>query len=289
MKIVNIIGGLGNQMFQYALYKALQKKFPTEDVKIWTGAFRGYGKHNAYELERVFGLKTEAASTAEMMHIAYPYVHYRLWQAGFHLLPQRRTMFKEQVFGHYYADVLERQGDCYYDGYWQNEKYFSDIRTELLKTFVPTDIDEKNAETARQLATSNSVAIHVRHGDFLKLPVYRDICGLDYYQQAIAEIQHRTQVDTFCIFSNDMDWCREQIVPLLKGTAYIAADWNTGEKSYLDLYLMSQCRHNIIAHSSFSWWGAWLNQHNDKLVIGPRKWNNLKTSDFELSPEWFKI
>ena len=98
-----------------------------------------------------------------------------------------------------------------------------------------------------------------------------------------------TDVEQFCIFSNDMEWCKDSIVPLLHGKEYILVDWNTGADSYLDMYLMSQCRHNIIAHSSFSWWGAWLNQYPQKIVIGPRKWVNIKNSEFQLNPSWIKI
>lgn len=289
MKIVNMIGGLGNQMFQFALYMALRRRYPAEEVKISTGAFRGYPKHNAYELDRVFGLVADVASMGDMARIAYPYCHYRLWQMGYHWMPQRHTMLNERIFGHYYAEALEREGDCYYDGYWQNERYFANMRQEVLMAYTPIDVDEHNLTIGRRLASSQSVSIHVRHGDFLDVPLYRGICGLDYYKRAITEMRHHTQVDTFCIVSNDTAWCHEHILPLLGNAKCIVPDWNCGERSYLDMYLMSQCRHNIIAHSSFSWWGAWLNQHPDKVVIGPQKWNNLKVSEFELNPDWIKI
>ncbi len=289
MKIVNVIGGLGNQMFQFAFYLALKRKFPEEDIKLYTKVYQGYGRHNAYELDRIFGLEAEMATVAETTKLAYPYLNYRLWQIGNHLLPERSTMMKEHIFGHYYGEALTRQGDCYYDGYWQNEKYFADIQMDLLMAYSPIDIDERNITLGRQLASSNSVSIHVRHGDFLKKSIYRGICGLDYYQRAINEIQTKVKVDRFCIFSNDIPWCKEHIIPLLKGKDYLIVDWNTGMRSYLDMYLMSQCRHQIIAHSSFSWWGAWLNQYPSKTVIGPERWNNIKDSEFELPATWLKI
>lgn len=289
MKIVNIIGGLGNQMFQFAFYLALKKRFPKEDVKIYTGTYKGYSKHNAYELDCDFGLDAPIASPAEVISLAYPYLNYRLWQIGNHLLPQRKTMLKEKVFGRYYEEAFTREGNCYYDGYWQNERYFTDMRTDLLMAFTPIDIDERNATFVRKMASCNSVSLHVRHGDFLQKPIYKGICGLDYYERAISEVIQKTTVDTFCIFSNDISWCKEHLQPLLKGTECFIVDWNDGTKSYLDMYLMSWCRHNIIAHSSFSWWGAWLNQHPDKIVIGPKRWNNISGSEFVLNNEWIKI
>ncbi len=288
MKIVNIIGGLGNQMFQFALYLALKNKFPDEQIKIFTGAYKGYAKHNDYELNRVFGLSAQEATRSDMCHLAYPYLNYRMWQIGFHLMPKRRTMLNEKIFGHYYSEVFEKS-DCYYDGYWQNERYFSDIRQEILMAYMPISIDQRNASVARKLSTSNSVSIHVRHGDFLDKKLYRGICDLDYYRTAIERMMKETDVELFCIFSNDIEWCKENIVPMLYGKDYILADWNTGADSYLDMYLMSQCRNNIIAHSSFSWWGAWLNQYPQKIVIGPRKWVNIKNSEFQLNPSWIKI
>ena len=288
MKIVNIIGGLGNQMFQFALYLALRNRFPSEEIKIFTGAYKGYSKHNAYELDRVFGLSAPEATKADMRRLAYPYLNYRMWQIGFHLLPQRSTMLNEKIFGHYYPEAFDK-ADCYYDGYWQNERYFADIRQEILMAYTPISIDQRNASVARKLTTCNSVSIHVRHGDFLDKKIYRGICDIDYYRNAIERVLKETDVEQFCIFSNDMEWCKDSIVPLLHGKEYILADWNTGADSYLDMYLMSQCRHNIIAHSSFSWWGAWLNQYPQKIVIGPRKWVNIKNSEFQLNPSWIKI
>lgn len=289
MKIVNIIGGLGNQMFQYALYLKLCKKYATEEVRICTNAYNGYGLHNAYELDSVFGINAPRATRWEVGRMAYPFANYRQWQICYHLLPGRRGMFRDKVFGHYYEDVLCQKGDCFFDGYWQNENYFSDIRSEILNVFTPKDMDDRNSSIACRLSSLTSVSIHVRHGDFMKSKYYRDICDISYYEKAIKIIREKVNVDVFCIFSNDIAWCEEHIKPLMGSSECIVVDWNVGSQSYKDMYLMSQCKHNIIANSSFSWWGAWLNQHNDKIVISPRKWNNIKKSEFELSSSWIKI
>lgn len=289
MKIVNIIGGLGNQMFQYAFYLALRHKHPYEKIKIYTGAFKGYGLHNQYELESVFDTTAEHATIKDMLKLAFPYLNYRMWQIGFHLLPQRSTMRKEHIFGRYYDMLQDIQGDCYYDGYWQNERYFNDIRTEIIENFTPRHVDEKNKTVAKEMQICNSASIHVRHGDFLKKKIYTGICGLDYYQAAIEVLLKKEQIDKFYIFSNDIPWCIGNIVPMLEGYKVVIVDWNKKERAYLDMYLMSKCHHNIIAHSTFSWWGAWLNQNKGKTVIGPKRWNNIKDSEFELNKEWIRI
>lgn len=288
MIIINVIGGLGNQMFQYAFYLALKEKHPSESIKVWTGAFRGYSKHNAFELEDVFRLKVKKASICDMLKISYPYVHYRLWQIGHHILPQRASMFKELIFGDFYPEVFN-MSNCFFDGYWQNEDYFKDMRVDILRKFTFANIDQKNNEIAKEMASCHSASIHIRRGDFLKDPVYQGICSDDYYERAVNYLVRKTNIDKFYIFSNDIEWCKENITRYLCGIKHMYIDWNKGKNSYLDMYLMSKCHHNIIANSSFSWWGAWLNQHSDKIVIGPSKWNNLKDSEFKLPDEWVGI
>lgn len=289
MKIVNIIGGLGNQMFQYAFYLALRHKYPNEHFKLHTKAYKGYGLHNLFELERVFCISEDKASVKDMLRLAYPYMNYRMWQIGYHLLPQRKTMLNERIFGHYYEEAFTKTNSCYYDGYWQNERYFSDIRQEVIRAFTLRNIDERNMQVAMKIANCNSASVHVRHGDFLRKSIYKGICGLDYYKEAISLLLQKTDVQLFCIFSNDIPWCRENLLPLFGEREVMIIDWNNKENAHLDMYLTTQCHHNIIAHSSFSWWGAWLNQNDDKIVIGPRKWNNIKDSEFTISSDWIKI
>lgn len=289
MKIVKILGGLGNQMFQYALAVSLKSRFPSENVKIDVSCFRGYHLHNGYELEAVFGIKSAHASFADLVRIAYPYSHYRFWQIGKRVLPNRRTMVMEHDDEEYDASVLDRVGDVYYDGYWQNEKYFIDVREKLVDVFTPVAIDCRNRDFASKLSSCASVSLHVRRGDYSTNPLYGGICTEEYYASAIREIQSLVSVDMFCVFSNDINWCREHLPAIVGGNNIVFVDWNTGMDSYKDMYLMSACRHNIIANSSFSWWGAWLNLHEDKIVMCPRKWNNIKDSRFELPSKWQKV
>lgn len=289
MKIVNVIGGLGNQMFQYAFYLALKNKYANEIIKLNTSAFHNYGKHNCYELDKVFDIDAEYATMKEVSMIAYPYKTYRLWQIGNHLLPQRKTMLKEVIFGRFYKEAFERSGSCFYDGYWQNEKYFTNIRDKIIATFTPKGIDLYNAEWGHQMNSTDSVSIHIRRGDYLKKKPYKGICEVNYYKRAIETILGKTHIDSFYIFTNDLAWCQENIVPLFMGKKYSLIDWNKGGDSYKDLYLMTQCHHNIIANSSFSWWGAWLNQHKGKIVITPKIWINKKNNEFTFPNEWIKL
>ena len=121
MKIVKILGGLGNQMFQFALYKSLQQRFPEERVLIDLHCFRGYGKHRGFEIDKVFGAEYEAASWREVARVGYPYPTFQLWRIGSRLLPVRKTMLKERPDLTLEPTALTREGSTYYDGYWQHE------------------------------------------------------------------------------------------------------------------------------------------------------------------------
>lgn len=291
MKIVKILGGLGNQMFQYALYLALRKAFPHEDVRIDTACFRGYGLHNGFELEGVFRIPpAPRASLSDVARIAWPYPHYRLWQAGKYILPRRKTMCVEPVNMPYDATVLTTAGARYYDGYWQHADYFADAVEEVRRAYsFPLDPLPRNQQLSARIASAETASLHVRRGDYLKHPWYRGICDVDYYRKAIAVLDERCDIALFCIFTNDGAWCRENIVPLLQGREYVLVDWNRGADAFRDMQLMSLCHHNIIANSSFSWWAAWLNAYPQKWVVGPKKWLNMADYRFCLPKEWVAV
>ena len=120
MKIIKIIGGLGNQMFQYALAVALQKKWKDEEIKLDLHGFNGYHKHQGYQLDEIFGHRFKAASLKEVAQLAWPYPHYQLWRVGSRLLPKRKTMVCESADCRFQSDLLNFEGSLYYDGYWQD-------------------------------------------------------------------------------------------------------------------------------------------------------------------------
>ena len=289
MKIVKILGGLGNQMFQYALYLALKEHFPDEEIKIDTSCFCAYPLHNGYELNKLFHIDAKEASFIEKAKIAYPYLNYRFWQIAKRILPKRKSMLTEPKNEEFTTSVFTQNGNCYYDGYWQNEKYFVDVKEQLYEIFTPKVIDARNASFAKDLSACNSVSLHVRRGDYTKNPLYGGICDGTYYINAIKKIESYIDVDVYCVFSNDIEWCKEILQKIIGNKTIRYVDWNTETNSYMDIYLMSHCRHNIIANSSFSWWGAWLNRSKDQIVISPKKWNNIKGSKFEIPEKWQRI
>ena len=290
MKIVKVIGGLGNQMFQFALYKALQKRFPEERVLLDLHCFNGYRKHRGFEIPKIFDVSYKEANWKEVAKVAYPYPNYQCWRFGSRILPDRKTMIRESADYALDPTALTRKGNIYFDGYWQHEEYFLDIREEILRTFsFPLFEDERNLETARLVTNRNSCAIHIRRGDYVKDKLFRDICNLDYYRKAVLRMKETANPDIFCVFSDDTSWCREHLTPLLGQTETIYVDWNTDKNSFQDMHLISLCRNQIIANSSFSWWGAWLNTNKGKVVISPQKWWNCKGAHPPISNSWINI
>ena len=289
MKIVKILGGLGNQMFQYALFLSLKELFPNERVMIDISCFKGYTLHNGFEIDRIFAQKPTIASWKDILKVAYPYQNYRLWQICKHVFPKRKTMYIEQKRLSLDTSILLHKGDCYYDGYWQHEEYFYTAKESILKAFsFPEITNERNKETTIRIQMSNSVSLHVRRGDYINHKLYRGICDIEYYKRAIQYIEKHVQPQLYCIFSNDTEWCKNSLQELLFGKEVIYVDWNRGAESFIDMQLMSLCSHNIIANSSFSWWGAWLNQHPDKIVISPTKWINAEVED-PIPKRWIKL
>lgn len=289
MKIVKILGGLGNQMFQYALFLSLKELFPNERVMIDISCFKGYTLHNGFEIDRIFAQKPTIASWKDILKVAYPYQNYRLWQIYKHVLPKRKTMCIEQKKLSLDTSILLHKGDCYYDGYWQHEEYFYTIKESIRNAFsFPEITNERNKETTIRIQMSNSVSLHVRRGDYINHKLYRGICDIEYYKRAIQYIEKHVQPQLYCIFSNDTEWCKNSLHELFWGKEVIYVDWNRGADSFIDMQLMSLCSHNIIANSSFSWWGAWLNQHPDKIVISPTKWINAEVED-PIPKRWIKL
>tara|TARA_R110002153_G_scaffold67839_1_gene180365 strand:+ start:81 stop:845 length:765 start_codon:yes stop_codon:yes gene_type:complete len=168
-------------------------------------------------------------------------------------------------------------------GYYQSEKYFINNRDSVLSLFS-IDVDSKKyiEEKYGDNLTKNTTSLHVRRGDYLKLSNHHPTCDLSYYNKAMESFGDDT---TYLVFSDDTQWCRESFV----GDNFIFVD---GNPDYIDMWLMSLCDNNIIANSSFSWWGAWLNTNPNKKVIAPNKWFGpaIKHNTKDLIPNtWEKI
>ena len=179
----------------------------------------------------------------------------------------------------------------YMSGYWQSENYFESNRSILINDFsfrIP--LNARNADALRLISSSNSVSIHIRRGDYLhnaNAKATHGLCSLEYYHKAIRLIKATIGKPRFFIFSDDMLWVKAHLEP---EEDCIFVDWNFGVDSYNDMRLMSLCKHNIIANSSFSWWGAWLNRNPDKVIIAPKRWFAGKINDSNIIPSsWIRI
>lgn len=277
MKIVNIIGGLGNQMWQYAMLVALKKRFPDEDVYYNASFFNGYTLHNGFELSRIFNITACQAPVLDIRKVYHYFVnHYFFMKVYTHYFPQMKSEIREQRVAPYNQEYLERHGDVYYNGYWADHRYYDDCRDELLREFsLRVPLDETNQNFLNGMNGKFTCSLHVRRGDYLNSPDYKGICGLDYYEKAIDAVRRKAVSDiVFLVFSNDIAWCRVNLTPFFKDNQVVFVDWNTGKDSYRDMYLMSRCNANIIANSSFSWWAAYLNETPDKIVVSPEKYKN---------------
>lgn len=261
MLVVNTNSQLGNQMFQYALYRKLIHQ--GRKVKLDLSYYNQHPEH--YGLD-IFNLSINKANAKE---IAISKDEYRSFLSRLRrrLFGKRNCIINEiDTQSMAYNDSVFKLRDGYLYGYWQSERYFNDIRHILLSEFQFSGIkDERNEILISTLHSTTSVSIHIRRGDYLNgFP----LMSKDYYVEAMDYFTKKYNQVYFVVFSNDMQWAKENVI--FENGMYV--EWNTGKESYIDMYLMTQCKHNIIANSSFSWWGAWLNQNMKKEVIAPSKW-----------------
>ena len=276
MKIVKYIGGLGNQMFIYAFSVALRETF-RQEILVDTHYYKSRNFHNGLEIERIFGIHLTEAKLSDKLKMSWYFPNYWI---DYHLLgklPARKNTVRELSGQKVNLELLEDSSDKFYDGYWQSYQYFDSYRDVILKEFTFPSINKEDklnfALNENLKKEENSVGIHIRRGDYLKNWKYRGLCGIDYYQKAIAYILVHIKSPKFFLFSDDIDWVKENISPLLKGYNVTFVNWNHSINSYKDMQLMAMCKNLIIANSSFSWWAAYLNQNNP-IVVAPEKWIN---------------
>ena len=287
MIIQHIIGGLGNQMFQYAAGRALSLQ-RGQPLLLDISGFDGYGLHQGFELQRVFDCSLEIATAADVRGILgwqfASSIRRMVMRPGMAVF--RRKGFIVEPHFHYWPGIKNAPEDCYLAGYWQSELYFRDAALDIRAEFTfKSPLLNQNAELAEQISSVNAVSIHVRRGDYATNPktnTTHGLCSLDYYRAAIQYISERTEQPCFFIFSDDIEWVKNNL-KIDSPCQYV--DHNQGAESYKDMHLMSLCRHHIIANSSFSWWGAWLNSSEDKIVVAPKKWFANKTNIKDLFPQ----
>ncbi len=270
MIIVNLTGGLGNQMFQYAFGKKIALECKTSLKIHYTNAL--LNTQRSFELD-VFNISANLA-TKEDLHRLGVFSN-RIINRVLYLLDERfkfqvnRNILTQRYPYNFDINYLSIKDSSYIQGFWADERYFNGIESVLIEEFTPRKkLDRKNNEILKKIQTNKSVSVHVRRGDYItnKDRVLKFI-GINYYKEAIKKIDRLVQNPSYFIFSDDIEWCRENFKDLKNRVYFI--DYNKGKDAYKDMWLMSKCKHNIIANSTFSWWGAWLNQNKNKIIIKP--------------------
>lgn len=297
MIIARITMGLGNQMFQYAaaLALSLEKNVP---LKVDTSSYAGY-KLRQYELDTCFTIDTAKATETECSEYVFHHPVKRIWNK---IIPGKKirtlglayeeTFIKRNLLAaynffspphkllnyqepHYHFDkhFFDTSENVYLHGYWMSWKYFQKYEQEVRNAFTIRKELIQHLETmAEKMQQNNSVAIHIRRTDFTdnKIQYLKTIIPVAYYVKAIALLKEKYNNISLYFFSDDIDWVKQNVHIENLPVYYIDKAFTSS--AIEDFYLMTQCRHNIIANSTFSWWAAYLNAHQGKTVIAPKKW-----------------
>ncbi len=283
MIISKLIGGLGNQMFQYAIGRTLST-IHQEVFLLDISGFADYGLHQGFQLDKIFNCIANVANEKDIKKILGWQNKSTIRQI---LLRQKMSKFRKPGFivepdFHYCPTVFNSPKDSYLIGYWQSQKYFMSIEKMIRNDFHFSEpLSIQNIKLANQISNVNAVSLHVRRGDFANNPKTTSVhglCSAEYYYNAINFILSKIDNPFFFVFSDDINWVKSN---LKFNHKHILVSHNNGCDSYIDMRLMSLCKHHIVANSSFSWWGAWLNPNKNKIVISPKKWfaNKLDASD----------
>lgn len=283
MIIVRVMGGLGNQLFQYALYRKFQEDGKEAYLDIsW---YMDKAANRKYQLD-IFNTKILTCSQKQKYALANNDKNI-IGLVRRKFFGNRESHIVEAEMGRFNPDILKLQNG-YLDGYWQTGDYFKDISGLLREEVVLKDVlDMKNENMMTDIEGTNSVAIHVRRGDYLKVhDRYGGICTEKYYNSGMEYMEGHVRDAHYFVFSDDMDWCRDFFGSKSNVTYVDINDENSG---YYDLILMSKCHNMIIANSSFSWWAAWLNKNQGKIIIAPNKWQNGSDATDTVPDEWVRM
>ena len=266
---VKLTGGLGNQMFQFAAGYSIAKK---NNVKLSLDLrrFNRRQDHNGFELQKVFDIYSKVDflnNPVKFGLINFKEILNNI-DITFHI-------FKEPHF-HYTNKILDIPQHSILNGYWQSELYFEDYTHEIRKIFsFSKQLDKKNSLIAKEINQNNSISIHVRRGNYLlKTNINHNVDLKEYYLNAIEETSILFDNPKYFIFTDDPLWVAKNFT---LNYSFTVVDINRGKDSFYDMHLMSLCKCNIIANSSFSWWGAWLNNKEDKIIYAPKNWFKNKS------------
>ncbi|MGB5833991.1 MAG: alpha-1,2-fucosyltransferase [Thiohalocapsa sp.] len=303
MIIVRTCCGLGNQMFQYALGRHLallrntELKIDTSPYSAWyMKVFNSYSHDERYYGLDVFSIDAGFANHSELWQLRKKHIGYLARKSFLRSRQKEKTSGKPTIFFdktpfRFNPEVFSCGKDAIFTGFWQNEKYFEDIDDVLRDDFrFRQEPDSNNHRWLDRIRTENSISVHVRRGDYEKVAGIRrtfGLCAVDYYHNSLSCIGQRVTNPVVYVFSDDPDWAESNIEMEFPA---IFMRHNKNGKDHEDLRLMSNCKHNIIANSTFSWWAAWLNENEKKIVIAPRKWTNeFDYSNAIIPSRWITI
>jgi hypothetical protein len=293
MIISRLMGGLGNQMFQYAVGRALALRTGAT-LKLDVSHFDLH-RDRQYALG-CFRIEAELADDDDLAACG---LAGKPWPGR--LDGVRRRLRAQLVTGPFQIcqersfrfdpAIINLQGFTYLQGYWQSEKYFLDQAEMLRHDFEPAEpTDADNARLAAGIDAVNAVSIHVRRGDYVRVATtnrYHGTCSIDYYRAAVEYVSAHTTAARFFVFSDEPEWVSDHFKP---GVPTTIVSTNSPDRGYRDMLLMARCRHHIIANSSFSWWGAWLGRHPGKIVVAPTRWFNVDLDTRDLVPDtWVRM
>lgn len=283
--IIKLTGGLGNQMFQYATGRSLAEIKNTE-LKIDKTSYEINDPNTTprkYELNN-FNIIENFIEKKEVNNFKKKSRLSKILPGSYYYIREKKYCFNKNIFN--------IKGNIYLDGYWQSEKYFMNIKNLIKEEFkLRVAPNKKNNDLIDKIQSTNAVAIHIRRGDYvtdLEINKFHGICSINYYKKGIDIINNIIPNVHYYIFSDDPEWSKKNLVI---DTAVDYINHNSPDEGYLDLRLMRYCKHFIIANSSFSWWGAWLSDYKNKIVIAPKKWfNDPSIINKDLRPrKWIKI
>ena len=280
-------------MFQYAFGLSVSSKLNCPlyiDLSFFEEINNGLTPRT-YELD-IFSSEKNIAGDAMVKQFLHPNTIQRICNR---IGINKKNIYREQSLP-FHDDVFEISSSTYFEGFFQSEKYFSSISERVKSSFT---FKGRLNDTSQKIATildkqKNTVSIHIRRGDYVNLKSTNDLhgtCSINYYLQAISLLKSKLENPYFYFFSDDSDWVKENLLHHLENTVLI--ENNIAENSWQDMALMSKCKHHIIANSSFSWWGAWLNPDKEKIIIAPQNWFNINDEYFDardiIPQHWIKL
>ena len=289
MVVVYIAAGLATKMFQYAFSRGLMSH--GLDVFLDQTSFQPEWSFEDIALEEVFPNIEIKNAPNNMFSLAYKKdLLSRIYRRMSAFFPNNRYLMERPFI---YDELIYKKAtsNCIFCGLWQTELYFNFCEKDVRRNFVFTPFqDDQNIQLAEKMKNENSVAIHIRKGaDYLKRNIWDGTCSVEYYNQAINYLKEHVSNPVFYLFTDNPKWVEEN----LKDIDYKLVDWNpvSGKQSYRDMQLMSYAKHNIIANSTYSWWGAWLNNNPQKIVVAPKIWFNpkIEKAPYIIPERWIRL